>query len=165
VTKAFLGLGSNLGDREATLGSARQAIQVAFPGARFSPQYETEPVGGVEQPWFLNQVAEVETYLPPLGLLEWCLVLEKQHGRLRDVPQGPRTLDVDVLLYGDLIHQDESLSVPHPRMLGRRFVLLPLSDLSPELMIPGTTQTVLEALKGLQNPSVVRPFSGRSMTC
>ncbi len=165
MTRAYLGLGSNLGDREVTLGEARQAILKAFPGARFSPIYETEPVGGVEQPWFLNQVAEIGTEKDPLGLLKWCLGLERRHGRVRGVPQGPRTLDVDVLLWGDLVYEDEALCLPHPRLLERRFVLLPLSDLAPEQRISGTKWTVSTALKRVQDTAIVKPYEGRSATC
>ena len=165
VTKAYLGLGTNLGDRENILREARAEIQAAFPGARFSPIYETEPVGKVDQPWFLNQVAEIKTDETPVGLLKWCLDLERRKGRVRVVPQGPRTLDVDVLLFGDLEVQTDSLCVPHPRLLERRFVLLPLSDLAPEILIPGAGRTVCEALKKVEGNAQVRPFEGRSMTC
>jgi 2-amino-4-hydroxy-6-hydroxymethyldihydropteridine diphosphokinase len=165
VTKAYLGLGTNLGERENFLREARAEIQAAFPGARFSPIYETEPVGVVEQPWFLNQVAEIKTDETPFGLLKWCLDLEHRQGRVRLVDKGPRTLDVDVLLFGGLTVQTDSLTVPHPRLLERRFVLLPLSDLAPEILIPGVGQTVDEALKKVLNTAQVRPFEGRSMTC
>lgn len=165
MTTAYLGLGTNLGDRENILREARLEIQAAFPGARFSPVYETEPVGLVDQPWFLNQVAEIKTDETPVGLLKWCLDLERRQGRVRVVPQGPRTLDVDVLLFGDLVVQMESLCVPHQRLMERRFVLLPLSDLAPEILIPGVGWTVCEALKKVRDTAQVRPFEGRSMTC
>jgi 2-amino-4-hydroxy-6-hydroxymethyldihydropteridine diphosphokinase len=119
----------------------------------------------VEQPWFLNQVAEIKTDETPFGLLKWCLDLEHRQGRVRLVDKGPRTLDVDVLLFGGLTVQTDSLTVPHPRLLERRFVLLPLSDLAPEILIPGVGQTVDEALKKVLNTAQVRPFEGRSMTC
>lgn len=165
MTIAYLGLGSNQGDREALLSAARQAIRLSFPGARFSPLYETEPVGVRDQPWFLNQAAEIDTFLPPQGLLEWCLDLEKRNGRARTTPQGPRTLDVDVLLFGNEVLDEEHLTVPHPRMMERRFVLLPLSDLAPEMEIPGTGKTVGDALRNLRGSQAVKPYEGRRTTC
>ena len=162
---AYLGLGSNLGDREEHLRAARRGISSAFPGARFSPLYETEPVGPVHQPWFLNQAAEIKTEWPPQGLLEWCLGLEHREGRVRLVPQGPRTLDLDILLYGDQVLESPELQVPHPRLLERRFALLPLSDLAPEALIPGAGCTVYEALQRVPGSAQMKPFEGRRMTC
>jgi 2-amino-4-hydroxy-6-hydroxymethyldihydropteridine diphosphokinase len=140
-------------------------IEAAFPGVRFSPIYETEPVGVLSQPWFLNQVAEIKTDETPVGLLKWCLDLEHRKGRVRTVPQGPRTLDVDVLLFGELVVESDAFCVPHPRLSERRFVLQPLSDLAPDTLIPGVGRTVFEALQKVRDTAQIRPFEGRSMTC
>jgi 2-amino-4-hydroxy-6-hydroxymethyldihydropteridine diphosphokinase len=130
--RAFLGLGSNLGDRMALLQSAVRSI----PGVvKVSPVYETAPVGGPPgQDPYLNVVVEVSTTLSPRQLLELARRLEQDAGRVRTVKDGPRTLDVDVLLVGDLEVDEPDLKVPHPRMWERRFVLAPLADLAPDLV-------------------------------
>ena len=128
--RAFLGLGSNLGDRRATLIDAAGSI---YELVAVSPLYETEPVGGVEQDSFYNIVVELETKRTPLELLALCHELEQAQGRVRDVRWGPRTLDVDVLLYSDQVVDEPNLGVPHPRMTERNFVMVPLFDLAPEL--------------------------------
>ncbi len=133
--RAFLSLGSNLGDREAHLRSGVAAV-AAGDDYRLSPLYETEPVGGVEQGRFLNLVVELETRASPQALLARCRAAEAEAERVRTVRWGPRTLDADVLLVGDLVVDDEDLEVPHPRMRERRFVLEPLHDLAPELVDP-----------------------------
>ena len=133
MTRAFLGLGSNLGDRRAHL----RAAVVAIPGVvAVSAVYETDPVGGPEQDPFLNCVVELDTLLSPHALLDLAHELEAAAARVRTVHWGPRTLDVDVLLVGDLVVDDPDLVVPHPRMYQRSFVLVPLADLAPEL-VPG----------------------------
>jgi 2-amino-4-hydroxy-6-hydroxymethyldihydropteridine diphosphokinase len=103
---------------------------------RVSSIYETEPVGLKEQPWFLNTVAEFESSLPPRELLNRALLVEQALGRVRTVPNGPRTIDVDLLLCGDLVVRKDDLVVPHPRYRERRFVLDPLLELNPELRDP-----------------------------
>ena len=144
MTRAYVALGSNLGDREATLRSALEAL-AAEPGidvVAVSRFYDTEPVGYVDQPRFLNGAAALETELPPRELLERLLAVELRFGRSReDVPsQGPRTLDLDLLLYGDAEIDEPGLRVPHPRLHERRFVLEPLADLDPGLEVPGKGQ-------------------------
>lgn len=129
--RAFLALGSNQGDRWAHL---RLAVAGLPDVTRVSPVYETEPVGGpAGQPPFLNAVVELETKLSPRRLLEVGLTLEAEAGRVRAERWGPRPLDVDVLLVGNLVVDEPDLSVPHPRMWERAFVLVPLHDLAPEL--------------------------------
>ena len=130
--RAFLGLGSNLGDRMALLQSAVRSI----PGVvKVSPVYETDPVGGPPgQDRYLNVVVELSTTLSPRQLLELARRLEADAGRVRTVKDGPRTLDVDILLVGDLEVDEPDLKVPHPRMWERRFVLAPLADLAPDLV-------------------------------
>jgi 2-amino-4-hydroxy-6-hydroxymethyldihydropteridine diphosphokinase len=132
--RAFVGLGSNLGDRHAHLARAVEGL----PGVvAVSQLYETEPVGGPPgQGPYLNLVVELDTELGPRALLEVARKLEEDAGRRRGVRFGPRTLDVDVLLVGDLVVDDEDLIVPHPRMWERRFVVDPLAELAPELVPP-----------------------------
>jgi len=144
VTRAYVALGSNLGDREETLLAALDAL-AAEPGVEVvavSRFYDTEPVGYVDQPRFLNGAAALETELPAQELLQRLLAVELRFGRNRqDVPaQGPRTLDLDLLLYGDAEIDEPGLRVPHPRLHERRFVLEPLADLDPALEVPGNGQ-------------------------
>lgn len=129
--RAFLAIGSNLGDRA---GHLRRAVAAMPDVVRVSPVYETGPVGGPEQGRYLNAVVELDTELGPRALLELCGWLEADAERLRVERWGPRTLDVDVLLVGDLTVDEPDLEVPHPRMWERRFVLAPLADLAPELV-------------------------------
>ncbi len=129
--RAFLGLGSNLGDREAQLRTAVAALPEVVA---VSPFYETGPVGGPPQGRYLNAVVELATERSPRQLLEMAKELERQAGRLPGERFGPRPLDVDVLLVGDLSVDEGDLVVPHPRMWHRRFVLAPLADLAPELV-------------------------------
>jgi dihydroneopterin aldolase / 2-amino-4-hydroxy-6-hydroxymethyldihydropteridine diphosphokinase len=138
--RAFLALGSNIGDRRETLIEAIEATPdvVAISGC-----YETEPIGGpTGQSPHLNVVVEVATRMDPFALLAHCHRLERRAGRVRTVRNGPRTLDVDVLLYGDVNVQSEQLTIPHPRLHERRFVLQPLSDLAPELCPAGWRVTL-----------------------
>jgi 2-amino-4-hydroxy-6-hydroxymethyldihydropteridine diphosphokinase len=142
VTRAFVGLGSNLGDREAAL---RQALELlaAEPGIAVmavSSFRETEPVGVTDQPRFLNAAAALETALGPRELLERLLGIEARLGRRRgDGPRfGPRLIDLDLLVYGAEIVEEPGLSVPHPRLPERRFALEPLAELDPALVVPGS---------------------------
>jgi 2-amino-4-hydroxy-6-hydroxymethyldihydropteridine diphosphokinase len=148
VTLAYVGLGSNLGDREALIRRAAELI-----GARrLSTVIETEPWGHVNQPRFLNAAAEVETPLTPRQLLVFLLDVERRLGRERIGPRwGPRTIDLDLLLYGEDTVEEPDLVVPHPRLTEREFALRPLAELVPSLKIPGNG-TVQEALAGLQSP-------------
>jgi len=136
VTLAYLGLGSNLGERRAYLGRALDRLRkLSGPEFLVSRLYETDPVGGPDdQGSYLNLVVRVDTDLSPDELLKVCQSLEREAGRERVVRWEPRTLDVDVLLYGDLSQDNEHLVIPHPRMWERRFVLEPLNDLAPELL-------------------------------
>jgi 2-amino-4-hydroxy-6-hydroxymethyldihydropteridine diphosphokinase len=147
VTLAYVGLGSNLGDREQAL---RQAAALIGAG-RLSTIRETEPWGLADQPRFLNAVAQLETELTARALLESLLDVERRLGRERRGPQwGPRTIDLDLLLYGDEQIDEAGLTVPHPRLHERLFVLEPLAELDPSLKIPGIG-TVQAALAGLQS--------------
>ena len=134
MTVAYVGLGANLGDREATI----RAAVAQLPGVvAVSPLRETDPVGVTDQPQFLNGVAALETELPPRELLDVLLAVERGLGRERRERWGPRTIDLDLLLYGDEVIDEDGLTVPHPRLRERRFVLEPLADLAPKLVVPG----------------------------
>ena len=135
MTRAFLGLGSNLGDRRAHL---RAAVAGLPDVVAVSPVYETDPVGGPAQDPYLNCVVELSTELSPRQLLDVAHRLEQDAARVRTVRWGPRTLDVDVLLVGDERVDEPDLVVPHPRLWERAFVLIPLADLAPDL-VPGGT--------------------------
>jgi len=139
--RAFLGLGSNLGDRRAHL---RRAVAGLPDVVAVSPVYETEPVGGPAQGPYLNAVAELDTERSPRELLALARSLEERAGRVRAERSGPRTLDVDILVVGDLVVDDADLVVPHPRLWQRRFVVAPLADMAPELVPAGA----LEAAEG-----------------
>lgn len=145
----YLSLGSNIGDRQSNLQTAIERL--AGPRLRIlrtSPIYETEPVDYAGQRWFLNQVAEAETELFPMQLLSRIGQIERELGRVRTLPKGPRTIDIDILLYGRLVVHSAMLEIPHPRMAQRRFVLAPLADLAPDLRHPVTRLTVREMLDG-----------------
>jgi 2-amino-4-hydroxy-6-hydroxymethyldihydropteridine diphosphokinase len=134
IRRAFVGLGSNLGDRLEHLERAVGLLAAAGDVVAVSPVYETEPVGGPRQGPYLNVVVELETAATPRDLLERCRALEADAGRVRTVRFGPRTLDADVLLVGEDHLEEPDLVVPHPRMHERRFVLAPLADLAPDLV-------------------------------
>jgi len=133
----FLGLGSNVGDREGNLGRGLSLLAGrGFSVTALSSLYETEPVGGPPQGPFLNQVARGETSLTPEELLSACLRTESDLGRARDVRFGPRTLDVDLLLFGDLVRDSPDPVLPHPHLHERRFVLVPLAEVDPRVRHP-----------------------------
>jgi len=151
----YLGLGSNLGDREATLETALRALESPHLHIRrVSPVYETEPMDVPGQQWFLNMVAEAETDLFPLQLLRRTAAVEAELGRRRSVPKGPRTIDIDILLFGNSVVTMPDLEIPHPRFRDRRFVLAPLADLAPDLRDPVTRKTVRELLAELRGQAV-----------
>ena len=137
---AYIGIGSNLGERELTIRDAleRLAADPEIEVEAVSSIRETDPVGVVDQPRFLNAAARLATDLAPQSLLERMLAVELQLGRLRTGERyGPRTIDLDLLLYGDEIVDEPGLRVPHPRLAERRFVLEPLAELDPGLVVPG----------------------------
>lgn len=151
----YLSLGSNVGDREGNLRAA-----IALLGAagvcvlRVSPVYETEPLEVRDQPWFLNLVVEAETELFPKQLLARIQKIELELGRKRVRVKGPRTIDIDILLYGESLIETSELTVPHPRLAERRFVLEPLAELAPELRHPASRRTVRELLAATAGQTV-----------
>jgi 2-amino-4-hydroxy-6-hydroxymethyldihydropteridine diphosphokinase len=152
----YLGLGSNIGNREEHL---RRAVeQLEGPDLRIvglSPVYETEPVEYTQQPWFVNQVAQAETELFPMQLLARLGRVERALGRVRGIPKGPRVIDIDILFFGRAVVRTAKLEIPHPRIAERRFVLVPLADLAPDLRHPGTRKTIREMLEAAP-PNKVR---------
>ena len=174
--RAFIGLGSNLGDASANLAAARSALSRLpdMEALRFSPVYRTEPQGMRDQPFFFNQVAEIRCApaLLPLALLEMLQTVEAALGRDRRgaVRFGPRVIDLDLLLFGNTRMNDPRLTLPHPRMAERAFVLLPLADLVPELLLPqgtsvrGALSTLKYTLQGdtiFQNGDFNTPYRKR----
>jgi 2-amino-4-hydroxy-6-hydroxymethyldihydropteridine diphosphokinase len=151
VTVAYVGLGSNLGDREAAIARALELLDEP-PELRVvgvAQVRETDPVGVVDQPAFLNTAARLETTLGARELLDRLLAVERELGRVRTSERwGPRTLDLDLLLYGDAVVDEPGLTLPHPRLHERRFVLEPLCELAPALVVPGRgrVKTLLAAV-------------------
>jgi 2-amino-4-hydroxy-6-hydroxymethyldihydropteridine diphosphokinase len=145
---AYIALGSNLGDREATLATAKDRLGRLGWVQACSSLYETEPVGFHDQPAFLNAVLALETELEPLPLLDALLAIERELGRDRSqgVVNGPRILDLDLLLMEDAVIVGEKLTLPHPALVRRRFVLAPLAEIAPQLRHPQRNQTMAELL-------------------
>jgi 2-amino-4-hydroxy-6-hydroxymethyldihydropteridine diphosphokinase len=137
--KAFVGLGSNLGDSAAIVRNALVELGQMSASTLLanSSLYRTAPIAADAQPDYVNAVAELDTALAPAALLANLLALEARHGRLRTAPDAPRTLDLDLLLYGDRVIDEPGLTVPHPRMHERAFVLRPLAEIAPDCVIPG----------------------------
>jgi 2-amino-4-hydroxy-6-hydroxymethyldihydropteridine diphosphokinase len=156
-----LGLGSNLGDREAAIARALARLsERGYRAARTSSLYLTEPVGGPPQGWFLNAVADGETALSPEALLSACLAVELELGRVREVANGPRTIDVDILFYDGEVHPGPAPVVPHPRLAERRFVLEPLVEILPDLVHPVLGASARELLERCPDRSVVKRLAG-----
>jgi 2-amino-4-hydroxy-6-hydroxymethyldihydropteridine diphosphokinase len=153
----YLSLGSNLGDRAANLERAIEALsEIDVRVLRRSSTYETEPVDFLAQPWFLNCVVEAETSLGPRQLLEGLQSIEHELGSRKLVPRGPRIIDLDVLFYGAEIIHEAGMEIPHPRLAERRFVLVPLAELAPELCHPVVPKTAAELLAVTQDRSAVQ---------
>lgn len=150
----FLSLGSNLGDRQKNLIAVENLLPPQVIVKERSPIYETEPWGYQEQPRFLNQVLSVTTSLSPWDLLTYLNDIEKSIGRKPSFRYGPREVDIDILLYGDQEIVQENLIIPHERLTERAFVLAPLADLAPELILPGSKNTIAGILDTIDTSDV-----------
>ena len=162
ATMVYLSLGSNLGDREAHLLDARDRLTDIGRIAAVSSFYETAPVEFIEQPWFLNCVVALETDLTPQQLMRSILRIEEIMGRQRVLKKGPRLIDIDVLLFGDITLDSPEVTVPHPAMSERRFVLEPLAEIAPALRHPVSNKTILELCDSLPSGQRVRRIENRS---
>ncbi len=159
----YLSLGSNVGDRPANLRAAIGRLAEAGPVQAVSAFYETEPVDVRDQPWFLNCVVAVETGIPPRELLNLALAIERELGRQRTREKGPRTIDIDILMFGDRSIDEPGLKIPHPAMHERRFVLEPLAEIAADAEHPVLKKTARELLGALPaGQSVRRVEAGRA---
>jgi 2-amino-4-hydroxy-6-hydroxymethyldihydropteridine diphosphokinase len=162
---AYIGMGANLASRagapEATLAAASLRLESLGRVTRRSSLYSTAPVGFAEQPRFVNAVVALETEFEPRALLEGLLAIEQEFGRDRaaGIANGPRTLDLDILLFGDLEIREQDLAIPHPRLAERAFVLIPLNEITPQAVVPGSARTVQQLLtllrEGLDSDAVI----------
>lgn len=161
---AYLSLGSNVGDRAANLRAALAQLEGAGSVQAVSALYETQPVDVPDQPWFLNCVAAIETGMTPRQLLKFVLSVEADMGRVRMRDKGPRKIDIDLLLFGNRVLQEPGLTIPHPAMHERRFVLEPLAEIAPEARHPVLKKTAREFLAALDNSQIVRRMEGNPRT-
>lgn len=154
----YIALGTNIGDRAENMQQALKELESIMQVEERSPIYETPPWGLVDQPDFLNQVVRGETELSPVELIKALKEIEAEMGRVPTIRYGPRLIDLDLLLYDDLVFETEKLSIPHPRMRGRAFVLVPLADLAPEIIHPVYGETVIEMLAEV-DPAGIHVYS------
>ncbi len=162
--RVYCSIGANLGDRERTLAACVAELDAIAESrvVRVSPLYETEPVGDIPQPDFLNAVVALETGLQPEPFFDACLQIEQHFGRERRQRWGPRTLDIDIILFGRRHVQTARLQIPHPRFSERSFVLIPLADLVPDLTPPGFSLPVAELAERCTDPARVIRYSPES---
>ncbi len=153
---AYLSLGSNIGNRESYLGDAIAQLRALGHVAAVSSLYETEPVEFTDQPRFLNCVVLLETNATPAQLLANLLAIEQEMGRVRNQKKGPRTIDIDILLFGETILDSPDLTIPHPAMHQRRFVLEPMAEIAPEVQHPILKETMRRLLEELPAGQTVR---------
>ncbi|MEA5078058.1 MAG: 2-amino-4-hydroxy-6-hydroxymethyldihydropteridine diphosphokinase [Anaerolineaceae bacterium] len=152
----FIALGTNLGDRVANLAEARRRISQHFPLIRASHLYETPPWGITDQPAFYNQVIETCTDTDPLDLLQLVKRMEVEMGRVPGLRYGPRLIDIDLLVYGERVLETADLSLPHPRLFERAFVLVPLAEIAPDMIPPTQTTTIRELCNRLDTSGIIR---------
>ena len=162
MKEIFLSLGGNVGDVQANLAEALDSLEARkVKIINESLIYKTEPVGNIDQDWFMNQVVEVETDLSPQELLYTCLAVEEEMGRIRSTEErwGPRPLDVDILFYGNKVVNTNNLTIPHPELVDRRFVLVPLAEIAPNFVHPTRDEKIKNLLKHLnmKNSAEVLP--------
>lgn len=153
-TMAWIGIGSNLGDRKQNLKRACELLGSRV--VKMSSLHETEPVDFTDQPWFLNAALEIETEWTPHELLNQCQRVEAELHRERLQPKGPRTIDLDILFYDDVILNDSDLVIPHPAIVNRRFVLEPLAEIAPDLIHPVAKRSIADLLRDCPDHSSVR---------
>lgn len=152
--RVYLALGANLGDRQANLLQAIQAICTFASVECLSSFYETRPVGYLDQPDFLNMACQIKTELPPQELLASLKQIERQMGRQSSFRNAPRPIDIDILLYDDLILKTRGLTIPHPRMSERAFVLVPLAEIAPDIVHPVSKLTISELLQRVDHSDI-----------
>ena len=154
--RTYISAGSNIGNKDKNLEYALEKLEVAGSVVQTSPIFETEPVGYDDQPWFLNMVVSMDTRLSARELLRCCMQIETSRGRIRSFTNAPRTLDLDILFYGDLVVEDPDLLIPHPRLTERRFVLVPLVRIAPDLVHPIAKKSIRKLLEECKDTSWVR---------
>ena len=159
--KTYLSAGSNLGNPIANLEFSLKELENAGTVLQKSMYFETEPVGFTKQPWFLNLAIEFETRLTPAGLLHLCLDIEDSRDRKRSFPNAPRTLDLDILFYGNTVIRQPNLIIPHPRLAERKFVLEPMAQIAPDFIHPVLKKSIRFLLKNCPDTSVVRLYQPR----
>ncbi len=160
MSEAWLGLGSNLGDKRAHIQQALAEIAASCRLVEVSSLYKTEPVGFKDQDWFLNCTARIATPKTPRELLALLQSIERQLGRTARVKNGPRTIDLDILLYDSLVLEEDGLVIPHPRMHERLFVLAPLREIAPALVHPVWERTIEQLAESLRDPERVELYEG-----
>ncbi|MFO8010205.1 MAG: 2-amino-4-hydroxy-6-hydroxymethyldihydropteridine diphosphokinase [Dehalococcoidia bacterium] len=158
MNRVYLGLGSNMGERELNLEDALEALSQRMKITDLSSIYETEPAGYADQPWFLNMVCRADTVLNPFELLDFAKSIESGMGRKPGFPNGPRPIDIDILFFEDRVIDGDELVVPHPRLAERAFVLVPLAEIAPSLVHVRLNRKVRDLLRELNSPEQVRKW-------
>ena len=162
MVDVFIGLGSNVGDRESNLRKAMELLKEKMKLVKVSSMYETEPMYLKDQPWFVNCVAKLETDLTPKELLVYLKDIERRLGRQKSVGYGPRSIDLDILFYGNEIVEESDLKIPHPRLHERRFVLVPLVEIEPGRVHPIYRRSASTLLANLNSNESVRKLGNPS---